>query len=408
MRRFVFPIAAGLIACHHNAATPSVQRPQAASRFLYVWAADSNKKQSDFLAVIDVDPRSKDYTTVITTLPVGSVGSMPHHTEYEMAGDRILWANGFEAGRTFIFDLRDGAHPRLLKTFDDAGDFAHPHSYARLQDGHTLATFQRRAGNGPAETGGLVEFDSTGRLVRSASAAVPDVDPGIRPYSLAVLPSLDRIVTTATDMHAETQSRAVQVWRLSDLSLLQTILLDPGPRGNENLMTAEPRVLSDGRTVLVNTFMCGLYRLNALDTDSAWAEWVFSSPWEKDRSYCAVPVVAGRFWLQPSGPEHAVISLDISDPSHPREVGRLVLQQEEIPHWLALEPNGERVVITGYRELQNRVLVARLDRVSGALRLDETFTTPGARRPGVNLGREVWPHGSTGPAIPHGAVFSRP
>jgi hypothetical protein len=173
-------------------------------------------------------------------------------------------------------------------------------------------------------------------------------------------------------------------------------------------MTAEPRVLSDGRTVLVNTFMCGLYRLNGLDTDSVKAEWVFSSPWEKDRSYCAVPVVAGRFWLQPSGPEHAVITLDISDPSHPREVGRLVLQPEEIPHWLGLEPNGERIVITGYRELQNRVLLARLDRVSGALRLDETFTTPGARRPGVSLGREVWPHGSTGPAIPHGAVFSRP
>ena len=55
-------------------------------------------------------------------------------------------------------------------------------------------------------------------------------------------------------------SRVVQVWRLSDLSLIKTISLDPGPRGNEHYDPAEPRVLSDGKTVLVSTFFCGLYQ----------------------------------------------------------------------------------------------------------------------------------------------------
>jgi hypothetical protein len=159
--------------------------------------------------------------------------------------------------------------------------------------------------------------------------------------------------------------------------------------------------------VLVNTFTCGLYRLRGLDGDTPTAEWVYSTPWQEP-PYCAVPVVAGHFWLQTSGPDHAVLSLDVSDPGRPREVSRLTLRPDEVPHWIGLEPNGERLVITGYQALESRVLLARLDRTTGALRLDTTFTTPGAERPGVDFGREQWPYGPTGRAIPHGAVFSRP
>jgi hypothetical protein len=243
--------------------------------------------------------------------------------------------------------------------------------------------------------------------VRWADAAVPATDSTVRPYSLAVLPAVDRVVTTATDMHLRVRSRAVQVWRLSDLKLLHTILLPPGRRGDEQWLTAEPRVLADGRTVLVNTFTCGLYRLRGLEGDSVVAEWVYSSAWD-GKTFCAVPVVVGRFWIQPSGPEHAVVSLDLSDPGRPREVGRLTLAPDEVPHWLGLEPGGTRLVITGYGALASRVLLARVDSTSGAIALDSTFTTPRAGRPGVDLDREGWPHGPSGPAIPHGAVFSRP
>jgi hypothetical protein len=403
------PLVAAIIigACHAGAANPGPQPHAATSRFLFVWAGDADRRESDFLAVIDIDPRSANYASVLATLPVGVAGTRPHHTEYEMPATGVLWANGFDAGQTFRFDLRDPTRPHLVGSVGDAGPFSHPHSYARLSNGNVLATFQRRADTGQAETGGLVEFDADGRVVRYADAAVPTIDSGVRPYSLAVVPALDRVVTTATDMHLRARSRAVQVWRLSDLALLQTILLPPGPRGDENSMTAEPRVLADGRTVLVNTFTCGLYQLHGLAGDTPSAEWVYSTPW-REAPYCAVPVVAGHFWLQTSGPEHAVLNVDISDPSRPREVGRLTLRPDEIPHWIALEPNGDRLVVTGYRELESRVLLATLDRRTGALRLDMTFKTPGAEQPGVDFGRERWPHGPTGRAIPHGAVFSRP
>ena len=397
-------IVAVVLACHPSGGSVGSPRP-ADSRFLYVWAGDADKRESDFLAVIDADPASPNFASVVSTIPVGAVGTTPHHTEYEMPGGAVLWANGFAAGQTFRFDLRDPAHPRLAGSFGDRGQFTHPHSYARLPKGNGLSTCQMRAGS-LMVTGGLVELDSVGTVVRSADAAVPAIDSGVRPYSLAIVPSLDRVVTTATDMHLGTRSRAVQIWRLSDLTLLHTILLPAGVRGNENVMTAEPRVLSDGRTVLVNTFTCGLYRLTGLDGDSPSAEWVYSSPWTAP-PFCSVPVVTGRFWLQPSGPEHAVITRDVSDPSRPREVGRLTLGEGEIPHWLALAPNETRVVITGYQKLESRVLLATLDRATGALRLDSAFKAPGDPQIGVDFARERWPHGQTGRAIPHGAVFGR-
>lgn len=408
MRWCISIVTAAIIgACHPGSANLGPRPGGASSRFLFVWAGDADRRESDFLAVIDIDPRSANYASVVSTVPVGALGTRPHHTEYEMPATGVLWANGFDAGQTFRFDLRDPIRPRLVGSMSDAGPFSHPHSYARLANGNVLATFQRRADSGDAETGGLVEFDSGGRVLRYASAAVPAIDSGVRPYSLAVVPALDRVVTTATDMHLQASSRAVQVWRLSDLTLLQTILLPPGPRGGENSMTAEPRVLADGKTVLVNTFTCGLYLLRGLAGETPSAEWVYSTPWQEP-PYCAVPVVAGHFWLQTSGPEHSVLSLDVSNPSRPREVSRLTLRPDEIPHWIALEPNGDRVVITGYRELESRVLLARLDRTTGALRLDMTFKPSGAEQPGVDFGRERWPHGPTGRAIPHGAVFSRP
>lgn len=367
------------------------------SRHLFVWAGDADKQESDFVAVVDADPESATYADVVSTLPVGVANTMAHHTDYVMPSDGVLWANGYAPGLTFRFDLRDPAGPRLAGSFGNAGRFSHPHSFVRLPSGNILATFQQRAGQ-PQATGGLVELDSAGRVLRHGSAAVPEIDSTVRPYSLAVVPALDRVVTTATDMRLKVRSRAVQVWRLSDLKLLHTLLLPRGPRGDENWLTAEPRVLADGRTVLVNTFTCALYRLRGLDSDEPRAEWVYSTPWKEGQPYCAVPAIAGHFWLQTSGAQHAVLTLDVSDPARPREVSRLQLKLGQVPHWIGLEPSGNRLVITGYRALAHSVLLGNVDRTTGSLAIDTT----------VDFGRDRWPHGSTGPAVPHGAVFGLP
>jgi hypothetical protein len=124
------------------------------STSLFVWAGDADKRESDFMAVVDVDPRSASYASVVATVPVGATGTRPHHTDYEMPADGRLWANGFDTGQTFRFDLSDPRKPRLLGSFGDAAPFTHPHSYARLASGNVVATFQHGTGERGVEAGG--------------------------------------------------------------------------------------------------------------------------------------------------------------------------------------------------------------------------------------------------------------
>src|SRR5687767_11808967 len=139
--RALLATALVLAGCHPGQPNPATAPEVSGSRYLFVWAGDADKLESDFLAVVDVDRASPTYGEVIATLPVDAAGTMAHHTEYEMPAGGVLWANGFAAGQTYRFDLRDPRHPRLAGSLGDAGGFSHPHSYARLPGGNMLATF---------------------------------------------------------------------------------------------------------------------------------------------------------------------------------------------------------------------------------------------------------------------------
>jgi hypothetical protein len=373
------------------------------STHLLVWAWDLDKGTDDFLAVVDVDRRSASYGQIVSTLPAKG-GRGAHHVEYELSTSQIF-ANSFETGRTFVFDLGEPSRPQLLSEFGDAGPFAHPHSFARTPSRTVLGTFQGRADDHDA-VGGLVELDDRGRMLRGTSAANP-LDPDLRPYSLAVVPLLDRVVTTSADMHGRHVGRSVQVWRLSDLTLLHTVLLPPGPRGDEHLHPAEPRVLADGRTVLVTTFRCGMYVLSALDSTPV-ATLARSFPWSAvsgEDTDCNVPVRNGRFWVQPVGTTGSLVVLDVSNPLKPAVVDELGFGIDARPHWLALEPGGRRIVMTGGGTLAGGVFLIEMDPETGKLQLAGGLPATGSGIPGIRFDRDAWPHGRTGPAFAHGAVF---
>ena len=381
-----------------------------ATQYLFLWTASADKSQPDFLAVLDVTERDGRYGRLVTTLPVPGRGNGPHHTEHEMPADRQLFANGFESGQSFVFELTDPAMPRIVRQFGDVDGYSHPHSFLRLPNGNVLATFQMRHDpeSGAVRTGGIVEMTPGGEAVRSSSADGAGIDPGQRVYSGQVVPAFDRLVTTTTDMHGESAaSRNLQLWRLSDLALLRTFPLPDGPAGNEGLLTAEPRLMPDGKTVLVSTFSCGLYLMEGLDGDSPSARLVASFPRKPD-TFCAIPVISGHYYLVTVPAWSAVVSLDISDPSAPKEVSRLTLAPEDVPHWIAISPDQRRVVVTGYKALQHRALIARFDPASGKLTIDERFREEGSTEPGFRLDNKSWPHGGNSKGIPHGAVFSLP
>jgi hypothetical protein len=378
------------------------------SEYLYLWTGSVDSTQPDFLAVLDVRPDTGRYGALVSTVPVPGRINGPHHTEHELAADGLLFANGFGTGKTFIFDVRDGSSVKLAGEFGEQDGYGHPHSFLRLPNGNVLGTFQMRHTESGMLPGGLVEMTTAGALVRSSSAMGPGVSLGLRPYSGQIVPALDRIVTSTTDMDETNPYKAnqLQIWRLSDLALLHTITLPQGPRRNEADFTAEPRLLGDGRTLLVSTFNCGLYLLEGLDGDAPTGRLVSSFPLAPGTD-CAIPVVAGRYWVTTVTAIPAVVSLDISDPANPRETSRLVFDSGAKPHWLGLEPNTRRMALTGGGTLRNRVVMIRFDSATGILSLDSLFREPGATQPGFVMDGRTWPHGSTAPGRAHGAVFSR-
>ena len=94
------------------------------------------------------------------------------------------------------------------------------------------------------------------------------------------MPSLDRIVVGLTFMgfpgwsparasiEHDHRGNQVQVWRLSTLTLVKTIKLAEPEAPNE------PRLLRDGKTVLVNTATCRLFRVAGLETTNPSLELV--------------------------------------------------------------------------------------------------------------------------------------
>lgn len=345
----------------------------------------------DFLAVFDIDGSS--FGKLVAMLPVGKA-AMVHHTNYAEPPDDVLYANDWIDDRTYVFDLKRPRHPKLLRNFGSVGAYRYPHSFVHLSNGNTLATFQYSGGFNRA-AGGLVEFDPQGRVVMSASAAVPG-HPDIRPYSLAVAEKLNRVVTGSADMMGAQVSHVAQVWRLSDLKLIRTMRLPSAPHWYVDTAadSSEPRVLADGKTVVVPTFNCGLFLVRKLSSDRPTLRHIYDFGYRT----CEVPVVAGRYMIETMQSGHAIVSVDLRDPEHPHIVSRIFLPSDEYPHWIALEPRGDRLVITGYGALATWVRFATIDRRTGALRLE---------RAKIDLTR-AWPDGWHGSAIAHGAVFSNP
>ena len=355
--------------------------------------------------MIDADPASKSYGQLMTTLATDQPTMRVHHTEYVMPASGMLFANDHEAGRTFIFDLRDPLHPKTMTSFTDMAGYMHPHSYLRLPNGHVLATFQH-VHHGESEgqmggSGGLVEIDDRGTVVRSASSDDPAF-PGalLTPYSLAVLPELDRVVSTNSSMDEVNAFSGVtyQVWRLSDLKLLKTAYLDVDKNLYGHVSPEEARLGPDG-AVYVQTLGCGIERITDVGRDQPRSKLVYTFP----GSFCGVPTIVGHYLIQSVPVAHGLIALDISDGNKPVEVSRLKLNDGYFSHWTGWDAKTGRLVVTGN---QARLYLVKLDRSTGVLTMDDAFHDANGK-PGFDFSNRTWPHGWTGTGQPHGVVFSR-
>ncbi len=381
-------------------AASCVEAQPTGGRYVFAWAGDSDGKDSDFLAVVDASPESETFGQILTTLAVGAMETGPHHTEHRMPKGNLLFANGFKGSKTFVFDLNDPLSPKIFASFDSAGSYTFPHTFERLPNGNVLATFQT-IGQGNGHSGGLVELDDSGHQIRS-SPAESSVE-NVRPYSLVILPEIDRVVSTSTDMKGEVVTRGIQIWRLSDLRLLHTLLLPDGHRGSEGATPGEPRRAPDG-SVVVTTFRCGMYRISDVATDHPQVALVHTYPYVSGYE-CALPVTIGQYVVQTVPAINGLVAMDLSDPMHPVEASRITFGPGAHPHWIAASDDGRRIVMTGYRALNGRLFLIDFDRETAEMTLVERFRDSDSIFPGVSFLRDEWPHGTTRDAIPHGVVF---
>jgi hypothetical protein len=404
MPRFLFALA--LIFCAARIPTlRDAQKTRTPDDYLFVWAGDAAKQGNDFLAVIDADPASPSYGQLVTTVVTDQQTMRVHHTEYTMPESGMLFANDHDAGRTFIFDVRDPLHPKIVTTFTDMAGYMHPHSYLRLPDGNVLATFQHEHHAGMegdmGTTGGLVEIDDQGKVVRSASNADPAFAGALLlPYSLVVLPELDRVVSTNSSMQNLGIFSGVtyQVWRLSDLKLLKTAYLDVGENRYSQISPEEARRAPDG-SVLVQTLGCGLERITGVDTNEPTSKLVYVFPGD----WCGVPTIAGHYLVQSVPSIHGFIVLDVTNAAKPVKVSRLAVSETYFSHWTAWGAKTQRLVVTSGSD---RLYLLKVDPATGALSLDADFRGTDGKT-GFTFADRKWPHGWSGTAMAHGAVFSR-
>jgi hypothetical protein len=386
----------GCLSIASLAAQPANQ-PANAAHYLFVWAGDAAGQQTDFLAVIDASPSSPHYGQLLTTLATDQQTKLVHHTEYTMPVGGILFANDHEAGRTFLFDLRDPLHPRIAGSFTDIDGYMHPHSYLRLPDQNILSTFQHGH-----DGGGLVELDQDGKYLRSARAADP-AHPGVFycPYSVVVLPEIDRALSTNSSMSIEEPTGTTyQIWRLSDLKLLKTAFFEPSPQLTAHTDPEEPRRAPDG-SVFVQTYSCGLEHVTGIATENPKAKLVYRFP----GGACGVPTIAGHYLIEGIPSIHGIIALDIANPDIPVEVSRISFPGNYLAHWTGWDAATSRLVVTSNVDGIHRLYLVSLDQAKGKLTLDESFRDQDGQ-PGFNFDNRKWPQGWTGSATPHGAVFS--
>ena len=105
------------------------------------------------------------------------------------------------------------------------------------------------------------------------------------------------------------------------------------------------------------------------------------------------------------------VALDGIKTCHPAEPQLATVRQLPdgfSPHWLAAEPGGNRIVLTGYDSLADRVVLLRWDERVETISVIEDFGETDGVLSGFRTDRRIWPHGKNGSATAHAVLFWQP
>ncbi|MCH8828464.1 MAG: selenium-binding family protein [Planctomycetes bacterium] len=153
--------------------SPSEAMKSSPEELLYVTAIYSGTpiKKPDYIATVDVNPKSKSYSKVIHRVSMPTVGDELHHTGWNVCSSchahahkvrRFLIAPGLTSANIHVIDTSDARAPKLHKTIPGSEikktlNLSTPHTTHCLADGQILISMLGDAkGNGP---GGFLLLD---------------------------------------------------------------------------------------------------------------------------------------------------------------------------------------------------------------------------------------------------------
>jgi hypothetical protein len=125
----------------------------------------------------------------------------------------------------------------------------------------------------------------------------------------------------------DTNGQTYQMFRLSDLKLLSTEILDPGNGQFGQINPEEARRGPDG-AVNIQALGRGVERVGNPTAVHPISHLIYQFP----VSMCRVPSLVSHYWIQPVPILHALVVLDLVAAGGPKEVSRVVLDSALQPH----------------------------------------------------------------------------
>lgn len=166
--------------------------------FVYVWTLGVKGlgDESDKLVTVDVNPKSKKYGKVISTLSVGGRGEA-HHMGF--TDDRkYMWAGALDSNNIFIFDVATNpAKPTLVKTiknFVSQAGLVGPHTFYATPGRMIVGALSNPQDHGGRT--GMATYTNSGEYVSTTMMPTTNGGDGFG-YDLAINPNKNAMLTTS-------------------------------------------------------------------------------------------------------------------------------------------------------------------------------------------------------------------
>ncbi len=166
--------------------------------YVYVWTlgVDGLGDGNDKLVTVDVNPASKSYGKVVSSVSVGERGEA-HHMGFT-DDRRHLWAGGLASNNIHVFDVAASpAKPRLVKTISNLGEksgWLGPHTFYAMPGRMLVGNLSNVKDKGGVT--GMAVFNNKGDYV--SSVAMPAIEGGDGyGYDIAINPSRNTLLTSS-------------------------------------------------------------------------------------------------------------------------------------------------------------------------------------------------------------------